>query len=74
MDLSVATWIHSNKITTVTDFEITKSLKSETLRSLVCMLVLVTKEITKIPGMHHWNDGMSYNKTHVELMLERCTE
>ena len=53
MDLSVATWIHSNKITTVTDFEITKSLKSETLRSLVCMLVLVTTEITKIHGIHH---------------------
>ena len=39
--------------------EITKSLKSETLRSLVCMLVLVTTEITKIRGIHHWKDGMA---------------
>ena len=31
--------------------EITKSLKSETLRSLVCMLVLATTEITKIHGI-----------------------
>ena len=53
IDLSVATWIHSNKITAVTDREITKSLKSETLRGLLCMLVLVTTEITKIHGLHH---------------------
>ena len=32
--------------------EITVSLKSETLRSLVCMLVLVTTDITKIHGIH----------------------
>ena len=51
-----------------------QSLKSETLRSLVCMLVLVTTEITKIHGIHHWKDGMSYNKTHVELMPIRCTD
>ena len=74
MDLSVGTWIHSNKITAVSDSKITKSLKSETLRSLVCMLVLVTIEITKIHGIPHWKDGMGYNKTHVELMLIRCTE
>ena len=54
--------------------EITKSLKSETLRSLVCMLVLVTIEITKIHGIHQWKDGMAYNKTHVELMPIRCTD
>ena len=54
--------------------EITKSLKSETLRSLVCMLVLVTTEITKIHGIHPWKDGMAYNKTHVELMPIRCTD
>ena len=51
-----------------------KSLKSETLRGLVCMVVLVTTEITKIHGIHHWKDGMTYNKTHVELMPIRCTD
>ena len=74
IDLSVATWIHSNKITAVTDREITVSLKSETLRSLVCMLVLVTTEITKIQGIRHWKDGMAYKKTHVELMPIRSTD
>ena len=54
--------------------EITKSLKSETLWDLLRMLVLVTTEITKIHGLHHWKDGMAYFKTHVELMLKRCTE
>ena len=54
--------------------EITKSLKSEILRGLLCMLVLVTTEITKIHVLHHWKDGMSYFKTHVELMPIRCTE
>ena len=38
------------------------------------MLVLVTTEITKIHGIHHWKDGMAYNKTHVELMLIICTD
>ena len=74
IDLSVATWIHSNKITAVTDCEITKSLKSETLRSLVCMLVLVTTEITKIHGIHLCKYGMAYIKIHVELILIRCTD
>ena len=73
-DLCVATWIHSNKITADKDSKFTKSLKSETLRSLVCMLVLVTTEITKIHGIHPWKDGMAYFKTHVELMPIRCTE
>ena len=54
--------------------EITKSLKSETLRGLVCMLVLVTTEITKIHGIHLCKDGMAYIKTHVELMPIRCTD
>ena len=54
--------------------KITKSLKSETSRSLVCMLVLVTKEIKKIHGIHLCKDGMAHNKTHVELMTIRCTE
>ena len=54
--------------------EITKSLKSEILRGLLCMLVLVTTEITKIHGLYPWKDGMAYFKTHVELMLKRCTE
>ena len=74
IDLSVATWIHSNKITAVTDGKFTKSLKSETSRSLVCMLVLVTTKITKIHGIHLCKDGMAYNKTHVELMPIRCTD
>ena len=39
--------------------EITKSLKSETLRSLLCMLVLVTTEITKIHGIHPWKEDIS---------------
>ena len=39
--------------------EITNSLKSETLRGLVCMLMLVTTEITKIHGIHPWKDGMA---------------
>ena len=70
MDLSVASSLHGNKITA----EITESLKSETLRSLVCMLVLVTTEITKIHGINHWKYGMAYNKTHVELMPIRCID
>ena len=74
MDLSVATMIHSNKITADKDSKFTKSLKSETSQSLVCMLVLVTTEITKIHGIHPWKDGMAYNKTHVELMPIRCTD
>ena len=72
MDLSVASSVHGNKITA--GKTITKSLKSEILRGLVCMLVLVTTEITKIHGIHHWKDGMAYNKTPVELMPIRCTD
>ena len=68
MDISVASSLHGNKITADKDREITKSLKSEILRGLVCRLVLVTTEITKIQGIHLWEDGMAYNKTHVELM------
>ena len=74
MDLSVASSLHGNKITADKDREITKSLKSETLRSLICMLVLVTTEIKKIHGLYHWKYGMAYFKTHVELMLIRCTD
>ena len=52
MDLFVASSLHGNKITADKDLgEITKSLKSETSRSLLCMLVLVTTEITKIHGI-----------------------
>ena len=50
------------------------SQKSEILRGLLCMLVLVTTGIKKIHGVHHWKDGMAYNKTHVELMPIRCTD
>ena len=42
MDLFVATWIRSNKITEDKRQQNPKSLKTETSRSLVCMLVLVT--------------------------------
>ena len=63
MDLSVASSLHGNKITADKD-----------LRDLLCMLVLVTKKITKIHGLYHWKDGMAYNKTHVELMPIRCTD
>ena len=74
MDLSVASSLHGNKITADKDREITKSLKSELLRDLLCMLVLVTTKITKIHGLYHWKDGKAYFKTHVKLMLKRCTE
>ena len=74
MDLSVASSLHGNEITADKDLEKIQSLKSETLRSLVCMLVLVTKEIIKIHGIHLCKDGMAYFKTHVELMLKSCTE
>ena len=75
MDLSVASSLHGNKMTADKDLrEITKSLKSELLWGLLCMLVLVTTKITKIHGLYHWKDGMAYFKTHVELMLKRCTE
>ena len=75
MNLSVASSLHGNKITADNDLrEITKSQKSETLRGLLCMLVLVTTEITKIHVIHLCKDGMAYNKTHVELMPIRCTD
>ena len=74
MDLSVASSLHGNKITVDEDLKKSLSLKSEILRGLLCMLVLVTTEITKIHGLHRWKDGMAYFKTHVELMLKRCTD
>ena len=64
-----------DKITADEDLEkSTKSLKLEILRGLLCMLVLVTTVITKIHGLYHWKYGMAYFKTHVELMLIRCTD
>ena len=74
MDLSVASSLHGNKITADKDLEKSLSQKSETLRGLVCMLVLVTTETKKIHGIHSWKEGMAYNKTHVELMPIRCTD
>ena len=75
MHLSVASSLHGNKNNSRQRLgKFTKSLKSETLRSLVCMLVLVTTEITKIHGIHLCKDVMTYNKTHVELMPIRCTD
>ena len=74
MDHTVDTWIHSNKITADKDLEKnTKSLKSEPLRGLVCMVVLVTTEITKLHGIHPSKDGMAFFKTHVELRIIACT-
>ena len=67
MDLSVVSSLHGNKITADKDLEKSLSLKSEILRGLLCMLVLVTTEITKIHGIHPCKDGMAYYKTHVEL-------
>ena len=72
-DLSVASSLHGNKITADRQRN-HKSLKSETLRGLVCLLMLVTTGITKIHGIHHWKDGMAYNKTHVELMPIKGTD
>ena len=69
MDLSVASSLHGNKITADNNYEKSKSLKSEILRGLLCMLVLVTTEITKIHGLYHWKDGMAYFKTHVGLNI-----
>ena len=37
------------------------------------MLVLVTTRITKIHGIHPCKDGMTFNKTHVELRIIACT-
>ena len=53
---------------------IEQGLKSATSRSLVCMLVIVTTEITKIHGENLWKDGMAYNKTHLELRSISCTQ
>src|SRR3954467_5210710 len=47
--------------------ENTKSLKSATSSTLVCMLVLVTTKVTKIHGIILWKDNMAYYKTHVGL-------
>ena len=74
MDLSVASSLQGNKITADKDLEKSLSLKSEILRDLLCMLVLVTTEITKIHVIHPWKDGMAYNKTYVGLMPIRCTD
>ena len=68
MDHSVATRIHGIKISSgkMTQKN-SKSLKSATSRELLCMLVPVTKLITKIHGIHPCKDGMAYPKTHVGL-------
>ena len=69
MDHSVATRIHGIKILTGQRLRRFKSLKSATSRELLCMLVLVTTEITKIHGIHPCKDGMAYFKTHVGLKI-----
>ena len=58
MDLSVASSLHGNKITADKDGEITKSLKSEILRDLLCMLVLVTTEQLMTKKAYLQQDGM----------------
>ena len=73
MDLSVASSLHGIKISAGKDSKI-QSLKTETSRSLVCMLVLVTTKITKMHGIHPCKDGMAQIKTPVELMPIRCTD
>ena len=67
LDLSVASSLDGIKITAE------QGLKSATSRSLVYMLVLVTTLITKILGIHHCKDGMTYVKTHVDINLIGCT-
>ena len=69
MDLTIDTWIHGIKITAEKrTWQNPKSLKTATSRSLVCMLVLVTSQITKIQYKHPCKDGMVQFKTHVDLM------
>ena len=58
MDLSVASCLHGIKITAE------QGLKSSTLRSLVCMLVLVTTLITKIHGKHLCKEDMARHQPH----------
>ena len=67
LDLSVATCLHGIKITAE------QGLKTATSRSLVCMLVLVTTQITKMHVKHLYKEDMAQFKTHVELILLRCT-
>ena len=51
------TWQQNNSSNRVG--ENPNSLKTETSRSLVCMLVLVTTEITKVDGIYPCRDGMA---------------
>ena len=67
MDVTVATWIHGITITAE------HGLKTAISRSLVCMLVLVTTQITKIHGIHPCKDGMAQIKTYVRLKFIRYT-
>ena len=46
-----------------------KSLKSALPNTLLCKLVLVTINITKIHGKHLCKDNMAFYKTHVELRI-----
>ena len=50
-----------------------KSLKSALPITLLCKLVLVTTNITKIHDIHPCKDGMAFYKTHVELRIIACT-
>ena len=61
---------HSTKIRTRRN---SKSLKSALPIMLLCKLVVVTTNITKIHGIHPCKDGMAFFKTHVELRIIACT-
>ena len=69
--INMNTW-HKNINRAMTS-NISKSLKSATTSKLLCMLVLVTTEITKIHGIHPCKDDMTYFKTHVGLKFRGGT-
>ena len=74
MDLSVASSLHGNKITA--DKDLGKSLVPE-IRNITGPTLHACASHHrdhKIHGLHHWQDGMAYFKTHVELMLKRYTD
>ena len=66
MDISVASSLHSNKITAGKRLQNPKSLKTELTSAPLCKLALVTTHITKLRGLQLWKDDKTLNKTHVE--------
>ena len=61
-------WHNDKNRTRTVKFEV-----PEIIITVLCRLVLVTTNITKIQGKHPCKDGMTYNKTHVELRIIACT-